>query len=234
MGHLQKGHGIAFADLDEYALLHQAAGWVRGDHLSPRPVPGDGCVTRGVADGWRAILLRHPRWHAEREVHAEQASPDWPQALLAELGEPEPGRVVLDLVGVDARPGAGRPDQLAIERRDGGRGPSLEDALARLPAWSLVGRRYMKLTEAQLRAVEHDGRNLQLIACAGSGKTEVVSRRVVHLLTPGRSDSLTPRNIIAFTFTEKAAAELKVKLRQELEKTLQGEAGPGEHQRIAP
>jgi DNA helicase II / ATP-dependent DNA helicase PcrA len=67
----------------------------------------------------------------------------------------------------------------------------------------------MKLTDRQRQAIEHDGRNLQLIACAGSGKTEVVARRVVHLLTPGREASLAPRNIVAFTFTDKAAAELK-------------------------
>lgn len=67
----------------------------------------------------------------------------------------------------------------------------------------------MHLTTSQSRAIAHAGRNLQLIACAGSGKTEVVARRVVHLLTPGRTDSLHPRNIIAFTFTDKAAAELK-------------------------
>ena len=70
----------------------------------------------------------------------------------------------------------------------------------------------MNLTEAQRRAIEHDGRNLQLIACAGSGKTEVVARRVVHLLTPGRPGTLEPRNIVAFTFTEKAAAELKERI----------------------
>ncbi len=70
----------------------------------------------------------------------------------------------------------------------------------------------MILTTAQRRAIEHDGRNLQLIACAGSGKTEVVARRVVHLLTPGKLNSLQPRNIIAFTFTEKAAAELKERI----------------------
>src|SRR5215813_7632638 len=70
----------------------------------------------------------------------------------------------------------------------------------------------MELTKPQQRAIGHDGRNLQLIACAGSGKTEVVARRVVHLLTPGRPDSLRPANIIAFTFTEKAAAELKERI----------------------
>jgi ATP-dependent DNA helicase UvrD/PcrA len=67
----------------------------------------------------------------------------------------------------------------------------------------------MKLTPSQQKAIEPDGRNLQLIACAGSGKTEVVARRVVHLLGSGNSSGLSPRNIIAFTFTDKAAAELK-------------------------
>src|SRR5687767_14155920 len=70
----------------------------------------------------------------------------------------------------------------------------------------------MKLTSEQERAIRHAAGNLQLIACAGSGKTEVVARRVVHLLTPGRPDSLIPANIIAFTFTEKAAAELKERI----------------------
>lgn len=48
--------------------------------------------------------------------------------------------------------------------------------------------------------------------CAGSGKTEVVARRVVHLLSPGEGEGLAPRNIIAFTFTDKAAAELKERI----------------------
>ena len=135
----------AFADLDEYALLHQAALWVRGEHVSSAPVPGDGTVRQEVADGWRAILLRKPRWRTEREVHAEQDSADWPPELLAELGSAEPGRVVLDLTGVDARPGAGKAPTLVIERRDGEAGPELDAALARVPAWSLVGRRYRRV-----------------------------------------------------------------------------------------
>jgi len=68
------------------------------------------------------------------------------------------------------------------------------------------------LTPSQRSAVEFGGRNLQLIACAGSGKTEVVARRVVHLLRPGSKETLAPRNIVAFTFTEKAAAELKERI----------------------
>ena len=138
----------AFADLDEYALLHQAAGWARGEHLSTAPVAGDGTVTRDVADGWRAILLRRPRWHGEHEVRTEAAAWDWPQALLDELGTAEPGLVRIDLTGVDARPGASKPPTLAIERRDGGEGPALGDALSRLPAWLLIGRRYRRAEQA--------------------------------------------------------------------------------------
>ena len=66
----------------------------------------------------------------------------------------------------------------------------------------------MELTRQQIAAIRYAGRNLQLIACAGSGKTEVVARRVAHLLTR-RQRRLQPRNVAAFTFTNKAAAELK-------------------------
>lgn len=46
----------------------------------------------------------------------------------------------------------------------------------------------------------------QLIACAGAGKTEAVSRRVIEQLhLPG----VEPANVVAFTFNERAAAELK-------------------------
>lgn len=49
------------------------------------------------------------------------------------------------------------------------------------------------------------GTHIQIIACAGSGKTETLARRVAHLLVQG----VQPEAIVAFTFTEKAAAELK-------------------------
>ncbi len=43
----------------------------------------------------------------------------------------------------------------------------------------------------------------------GSGKTEVVSRRIAQLLLSQAATGLTPRHVVAFTFTEKAAAELE-------------------------
>ena len=115
----------------------------RGHVLAPAAGDGTRGGRRGRAAGG-AILLRRPRWRTEREVRAEQSTPDWPPDLLAELGEPEPGQVVLDLTGIDARPGAGKAPTLVIERRDGEPGPSLDEALARLPAWSFVGRRYRR------------------------------------------------------------------------------------------
>jgi DNA helicase-2/ATP-dependent DNA helicase PcrA len=69
----------------------------------------------------------------------------------------------------------------------------------------------MKLTDSQRRAVEHEKGHLQLIACAGSGKTEVVAQRVARLLDP-QLGGLKPANIIAFTFTDKAAAELRERI----------------------
>ncbi|UKA63758.1 ATP-dependent helicase [Arthrobacter sp. FW306-04-A] len=61
-------------------------------------------------------------------------------------------------------------------------------------------------TAAQDEAITCLDETLQIIACAGSGKTQVISQRIANILTrPG----VEPRNIIAFTFTERAAAELK-------------------------
>ena len=61
-------------------------------------------------------------------------------------------------------------------------------------------------TEAQAEAIACLDEPLQIIACAGSGKTQVISERTAAILSiPGAE----PRNIVAFTFTEKAAAELK-------------------------
>jgi DNA helicase II / ATP-dependent DNA helicase PcrA len=79
----------------------------------------------------------------------------------------------------------------------------------------------MKFTDAQQRAIDYVGGNLQLIACAGSGKTEVVARRVVTLLTSlaDGGGGCKPANIVAFTFTDKAAAELKERIHDRCRET---------------
>ncbi|MFL5641438.1 MAG: HD domain-containing protein, partial [Chloroflexota bacterium] len=80
----------AYADLDEYGLLHQAARWARGERIAATPTPGDGTVTREVGDAWRAVLLRRPTWRAEAEIRAEYEGGGRPQELLASLGVAEP------------------------------------------------------------------------------------------------------------------------------------------------
>ncbi len=77
-------------------------------------------------------------------------------------------------------------------------------------------------TPRQLDAIAHTRGNLQLIACAGSGKTEVVAQRVVNLLrqVSAGGAGCVPENIVAFTFTEKAAAELKERIHKRCKEQL--------------
>jgi DNA helicase-2/ATP-dependent DNA helicase PcrA len=70
-------------------------------------------------------------------------------------------------------------------------------------------------TQAQAEAISCLDEPLQIIACAGSGKTQVISQRIAAILSlPG----VEPRNVVAFTFTEKAAAELQDRIHSILER----------------
>jgi hypothetical protein len=135
----------AYADLDEYALLHRAARWARGEDVVAEPAPGSGAVTREVADVWRAVLLRRPRWRAEAEVRLEYEAGGLDRAAVDALGVAEPSRVVIDLATVDARPAdaTATDSLLAVERRDGSP-MSLAASLGRLPAFATIARRYRR------------------------------------------------------------------------------------------
>jgi len=79
-------------------------------------------------------------------------------------------------------------------------------------------------TKQQKKAVNNLSGNLQVIACAGSGKTEVVSSRIAELVKKGEK----PASIVAFTFTEKAAEELKARIRSILDRECPSKADLGD------
>lgn len=80
-----------------------------------------------------------------------------------------------------------------------------------LPRSEVTGRPPAPTLEGDaVAAVAYRGGHLQIIAAAGSGKTEVVAQRVASLL----ADGVDPTSIVAFTFTERAAASLKTRIEQ--------------------
>jgi len=86
----------------------------------------------------------------------------------------------------------------------------------------------MNYTKPQREAIECLDRNLQIIACAGSGKTQVISARIVNILKLKKNESVTPANIVAFTFTDKAAGELKDRIHRLCKEDLGSDLGLAE------
>lgn len=73
-----------------------------------------------------------------------------------------------------------------------------------------------ELNEPQRDAVTHVNGPIMIIAGAGSGKTKVLTTRITHLMAAHKIDSF---NILALTFTNKAAAEMKERVERILGNT---------------
>src|SRR5436190_7904246 len=66
-----------------------------------------------------------------------------------------------------------------------------------------------RLNDTQREAVTHDAGPLLIIAGAGTGKTTVITRRIAWLIATKRA---RPEEILALTFTDKAAAEMEARV----------------------
>jgi DNA helicase-2/ATP-dependent DNA helicase PcrA len=61
----------------------------------------------------------------------------------------------------------------------------------------------MLLNPSQQKAIEENGFQL-IVAGPGSGKTRVVTEKILHLISKG----VNPQSILALTFSDKAASEM--------------------------
>ena len=78
---------------------------------------------------------------------------------------------------------------------------------------------YSSLNDKQKEAVIDDSKHLRIIAGAGSGKTRVLTMRIAYLI---EQKHINPKNVLAITFTNKTANEMKNRISEML-----GEAGDG-------
>lgn len=75
-----------------------------------------------------------------------------------------------------------------------------------------------ELNKEQRQAVEVKAKHVRVIAGAGSGKTRVLTTRIVHLI---KDLGYNPRKICAITFTNKAANEMKLRLESMLDSNME-------------
>lgn len=71
------------------------------------------------------------------------------------------------------------------------------------------------LNPSQREAVTHKDGSVLIVAGAGSGKTRVITTRITHLIV---NEQVMPSSIIALTFTNKAALEMKERIEKFLER----------------
>src|SRR5437667_253691 len=111
----------------------------------------------------------------------------------------------LTTTGQRLMPDRRRP--LTLEDQPAGQLPlELSQAVAEEAAGSPPDRILTDLNDEQRRAVTHESGPLLIVAGAGTGKTAVITRRIAWLIATRHA---RPAEILALTFTDKAAAEME-------------------------
>ena len=87
-------------------------------------------------------------------------------------------------------------------------------------------------TEEQREVIDVRGKNILVSAAAGSGKTAVLVERIIERLTK-EEPPLDVDRLLVVTYTEAAAAEMKERIRDAIEKTLEDHPDDAHLQRQA-
>jgi uncharacterized protein (TIGR00375 family) len=171
---------------------------------------GEVSIAPGYDGAYGTIRLFEP---GERETIGAQASlfDAPPDASARKTATPsEPPRTA----GAPATPETPSPEQPAILSPPAPEAPPSSPAglgvaePAAPPAFPPEAARHGPLNTAQQQAVTYTGGHLLIVAGPGTGKTHTLTHRVAYL----SQGMVSPRHILAVTFTNKAAGEMKERL----------------------